>query len=88
MSAGGFALGCSTGRADVQDRDPISTAFIYGLGAAVAIAWFVSIIADIVVMDYSTPTAMHGLMGVVVGSVFADAGLRRARNKLGGGDGE
>lgn len=65
-----------------MQRDPISSAFIYGLGAAVAIAWFASVIADMVLDGYSTPVALHGLMGTVVGSVFADFGLRRSRRQL------
>lgn len=63
-------------------RDPISAAFIYGLGAAVGLAWFVSIIADIVIDSYGTPAALHGLMGIVVGAVFGDVGLRRQRAKM------
>lgn len=66
----------------MQQRDPVSAAFVYGLGAAVTIAWFASVIADIVIETYATPIALHGLMGTVVGSVFADAGLRRARRRL------
>lgn len=69
-------------QASLPPRDPISMAFIYGLGIAVTLAWFASVIADIVVADYSTPVALHGLMGTVVGSVFADASLRRARRRL------
>lgn len=63
-------------------RDPISAAFIYGLGAAVTLAWLASVFADIVVKNYDTPIALHGLMGTVVGSVFADTRLRRARREL------
>lgn len=63
-------------------RDPLSTAFVYGLGLAVTVAWVASVFADIFIDGYGTPIALHGLMGTVVGSVFADAGLRRARQKL------
>jgi hypothetical protein len=66
----------------LPDRDPVSTAFIYGLGAAVTLAWLASVFADMLVKGYDTPIALHGLMGTVVGSVFADAGLRRARRNL------
>lgn len=38
--------------------------------------------ADIVSTGYATPIALHGLMGTVVGSVFADGGLRKARAKI------
>lgn len=62
--------------------DPLGAAFIYGLGAAVALAWLASVFADILIPSYQTPIALHGLMGTVVGSVFADAGLRRARDKM------
>lgn len=66
----------------MEERDPMSTAFIYGLGLAVSLGWLASVVADIVVSGYGTPIALHGLMGTVVGSVFADAGLRRARHRL------
>jgi uncharacterized membrane protein len=56
--------------------------FTYGLGAAVAIGWLASVVADIGMDGYTTPVALHGLMGVVLGSVFGDAGLRRARGRL------
>jgi hypothetical protein len=65
----------------LQD-DPLSRAFIYGLGVAVTIAWFASVIADILIATYATPVALHGLEGTVVGSVFADASLRRARRRI------
>jgi hypothetical protein len=63
-------------------RDPISAAFVYGLGGAVAFAWFASIFADMISSTYTTPLAVHGLMGTVVGSVYADIRLRIARRKL------
>lgn len=63
-------------------RDPVSAAFIYGLGAAVALAWLASVIGDIVIAPYSTPVALHGIMGTVVGSAFADFRLRNARRKM------
>lgn len=66
----------------MQQRDPVSTAFIYGLGAAVTVAWFASVIADIVVPGYATPIPLHGLEGTVVGSVFADLQLRRSRRRI------
>lgn len=65
----------SAGRRTVE-RDPVATAFIYGLGAAVGLAWFASIVADIAIADYGTPAALHGIMGIVVGAVFGDLGLR------------
>jgi hypothetical protein len=61
--------------------DPVSAAFMYGLGAAVAVAWVASTFADILILDYSTPLPLHGLMGTVVGSVFGAAGLQKARQK-------
>lgn len=64
-----------------RDRDGVSFVFIYGLGAAVAIVWMASVIASIVDRGYETPLALHGLMGTVVGSVFADVGLRRAQRR-------
>jgi tetrahydromethanopterin S-methyltransferase subunit C len=66
----------------MSPRDPVSTAFIYGLGASVTLVWMASMIASILDHTYTTPVALHGLMGTVVGSVFADAGLRRARRQL------
>lgn len=67
----------------MNGRDPIGAAFVYGLGAAVSVVWMVSVFAEVLSAgNYSTPLAVHGLMGTVVGSVFADAGLRRARNKI------
>lgn len=72
----------AAGTHDVEPRDPVSPGFVYGLGAAVTLAWLASVFADILVAHYSTPIALHGLMGTVVGSVFADAGLRRARRRL------
>lgn len=68
-----------------MDNDAVvSVVFIYGLGAAVGIAWVVSVFADIFIANYGTPVALHGLMGTVVGSVFADASLRKARKRLQG----
>jgi len=72
----------AVGTDEVEPRDSVSPGFVYGLGAAVTLAWLASVFADILVAGYSTPIALHGLMGTVVGSVFADAGLRRARRKL------
>jgi hypothetical protein len=65
-------------------RDPISSAvFIYGLGGAVAFCWVASVFASIIWHGhYDTPVALHGLMGTVVGSVFADAKLRAARKRI------
>lgn len=65
-----------------EPADPVARAFTYGLGAAVGFAWFASIVADIVLKDYGTPAALHGIMGIVVGAVFGDIGLRRARRQL------
>jgi hypothetical protein len=65
-----------------MNAESLSPIFIYGLGMAVTIAWVASVFADILISTYSTPIALHGLMGTVVGSVFADAGLRRARRKM------
>lgn len=56
--------------------------FRTGLGVAVAIAWLVSVIADILIPEYQTPIAIHGLMGTVVGSIYADARIEAARNKF------
>lgn len=64
-------------------RDPVSAAFIYGLGAAVTVAWLVSVFADIFVKGYETPVALHGIMGTVVGAVFAADRLRRVHRRLG-----
>lgn len=66
----------------MRDGASVSVVFIYGLGAAVALVWMASVIASIIDHDYETPLALHGLMGTVVGSVFADIGLRRARRRL------
>lgn len=66
---------------------PVSVAFVYGLGVSVTVCWVASVVADILIgTAYGTPIALHGLMGTVVGSVFADAQLRRARARLEGGD--
>jgi uncharacterized membrane protein len=65
-----------------MSSDPINAAFVYGLGVAVAIAWVASVFADILIPAYNTPIALHGLMGTVVGSVFADVGLRKARQRM------
>jgi hypothetical protein len=75
-------VGSGTGEATVQPRDPVASAFVYGLGVAVALAWLASVCASILDHTYVTPIALHGLMGTVVGSVFADVGLRRAQRKI------
>lgn len=61
--------------------------FMYGLGVAVTVVWLASMTAEIVTSGaYTTPLAVHGLMGTVVGSVFADVGLRRSRKMEGEDD--
>lgn len=73
----------STEGREVAGRDPFARAFIYGLGIAVGVAWFVSVIADIALKDaYKTPFEMHGLMGVVVGAVFGAEQMRRGRERI------
>lgn len=63
-------------------RDPFASAFIYGLGIAVGIAWFASTVADIASSSYATPTAMHGLLGVIVGAVYGEYSRRRGRKDI------
>lgn len=36
----------------------------------VPIAWFMSIVFDILVIDYSTPVAIHAIMGLVTGYFY------------------
>lgn len=57
-------------------------ALVYGLGAAVGIAWLVSVFADIFVADYTTPYAVHGLMGIVVGAILGDGNFLSLRKKI------
>lgn len=65
----------------MQPRGAVPQALIYGLGAAVGIGWLASTIADIAMASYATPMAVHGLMGTIVGSIFADANLRKSRRR-------
>lgn len=56
--------------------------FIVALGLGVFVVWAVSCLAQIVTHDaYTTPTALHGMMGTIVGSVFAEGWLRRGKRK-------
>lgn len=59
--------------------DRLAAAFIYGLGLAVCIAWVASVGADIAIASYSTPAAVHGLMGIVVGAIFGVTGRAKSR---------
>lgn len=49
--------------------------FTVGLGVAVTIAWLLSVGAEIYAANtggsYRTPLAIHGLMGTIVGAVYA-----------------
>lgn len=61
--------------------------FIYGLGAGVFAVWSISCIAQIVTGgDYQTPIAIHGMMGTIVGAVFAEARIRVRRRQLRDGE--
>lgn len=64
-------------------------AFRYGLALAVGLAWAASFAVEILgavgVVDtggYHTPGSVHVLMGIVVGAMVGDAGIRKARNRL------
>lgn len=59
----------------------VSVYFVYGLGIGVLIGWLASVVAEITIKGYHTPTALHGLMGIVLGSVFGQHGLKRARRR-------
>lgn len=68
----------------VNDTD--GRVFRVGLGIAVMAAWLVCIAAEVASSGaFSTPLPVHALMGTVVGSVFGDAALRRARRSASNG---
>lgn len=61
--------------------------FIRGLGGGVFAIWAISCLAQIVtgataIPDYETPTAVHGMMGSIVGAVVAEIRLRSRRRQL------
>jgi hypothetical protein len=56
--------------------------FIVGLGAGVFIVWAFSMIAEVVTGGaYSTPLAVHGMMGTIVGAVFTERHMRRRHDE-------
>lgn len=66
----------------MRDGTGVSLVFMYGIGGAVTIVFIASVIAAMIDHTYSTPTGLYGLEGIIVGAVFGDLGLRRARRKL------
>lgn len=54
--------------------------FIIALGLGVFFVWASSCIAQIIASgSYTTPTALHAIMGTIVGSTFAEGWLRRIK---------
>lgn len=53
------------------------TIFAIGLGIAVMVGWLLSLSVEVythattTAAPYTTPAAVHGLMGIVVGAVYA-----------------
>lgn len=71
-----------------MDERP-ARAFRYGLALAVGVAWAASFTVELLgtvgAIDtggYHTPGSVHVLMGIVVGAMVGDAGIRKARNRL------
>lgn len=59
--------------------------------AIIIVAWFLSVLASIIIAGYETPIYVHGMMGAVVGYLFgADSpisALTGGKRRGGGSDG-
>lgn len=70
------------------------TRFVVGIGVSVAILEALSVIAEIYTKavlqldpGYTTPLALHGLMGTVVGAVYASMRVSKAKGEAKDGRG-
>lgn len=63
----------------MQDR------FIVGLGWGILACWAISVLAEIVSNavggTYTTPLAVHAMMGTIVGAVFTEQRMRKATRR-------
>jgi hypothetical protein len=71
-----FMVGMLLGWRILNKPEPITQSDLrIAIGALVAVAWTLSIAAEIVIPSYTVSLLVHGIMGAVVGYLFSEDGL-------------
>jgi hypothetical protein len=71
-----FIVGILLGWRVLSKPEPITQSDLrIAIGALVAVAWTISIAAEIVIPSYTVSLLVHGIMGAVVGYLFSEDGL-------------
>lgn len=65
-----------------MNGDHTASVFIYSVGAIVLLLLSASVVVSLFDHSYQTPTPLWGLAGIVVGAVFSDVFLKRARQRV------
>lgn len=55
------------------------------VGYAVTLTWVASIIADVFIVGYDIPPAVHGIMGIVAGGLYGKWKYEQAKETNGSG---
>lgn len=56
--------------------------FLVALGGGVFLVWAASMFAEMITRQaYTTPLAVHGMMGTIVGSVFTEYRMRKKQRE-------
>lgn len=56
----------------------LSDRVVTWIAVVITVVWAAAFGADILVDGYATPTAIHGIMGLVAGGAFGERYVRRA----------